>query len=149
MLISQPKTSFLGVGFDGDHDFEGPRVPKAHLDTVNTNLSHQVAPPEQVGALWFDKSNQIEEMKSARGATSSGLMPPSPTSVMPTRFRQPSFPDELPHGKSACYTACGHDHDIDLKLGNLLINVSLRASCCLDQPTHHRTPCRAHRCPSM
>ena len=31
----------LGVVFDGDHDFEGPRFPKAHLDTVNAigNLS--------------------------------------------------------------------------------------------------------------
>ena len=33
------------VVFDGDHDFEGPRAPKAHLDTVNTNLSHQVRRP--------------------------------------------------------------------------------------------------------
>ena len=41
MIISQPKTPFLGVVFDGDHDFEGPRFPKAHLDTVNAigNLS--------------------------------------------------------------------------------------------------------------
>ena len=41
MIISQPKTSFLGVVFDGDHDFEGPRSPKAHLDNVNAidNLS--------------------------------------------------------------------------------------------------------------
>ena len=41
VIISQPKTSFLGVGLDGDHDFEGPRSPKAHLDTVNAigNLS--------------------------------------------------------------------------------------------------------------
>ena len=34
VIISQPKTSFLGVVFDGDHGFEGPRAPKAHLDTV-------------------------------------------------------------------------------------------------------------------
>ena len=26
--------SFLGLGFYGDHDFEGSRAPKAHLDTV-------------------------------------------------------------------------------------------------------------------
>ena len=45
MIISQPKTSFLGVVFDVDHDFEGPRAPKAHLDTVNTNLSHHPRPP--------------------------------------------------------------------------------------------------------
>ena len=36
MIISQPKTSFLGVIFDVDHDFEGRRAPKAHLDTVMT-----------------------------------------------------------------------------------------------------------------
>ena len=34
MIIIQPKTSFLGVVFDVDHDFEGPRAPKAHLDIV-------------------------------------------------------------------------------------------------------------------
>ena len=34
VIISQPKTSFLVVVFDGDHDFEDPRAPKAHLDTV-------------------------------------------------------------------------------------------------------------------
>ena len=45
MIIIQPKTSFLGVVFDVDHDFEGPRAPKAYLDTVNTNLSHQVRRP--------------------------------------------------------------------------------------------------------
>ena len=27
--ISQPKISFLGVVFDVDHDFEGPRAPKS------------------------------------------------------------------------------------------------------------------------
>ena len=27
VIISQPKTSFLGVVFDVDHDFEGPREP--------------------------------------------------------------------------------------------------------------------------
>ena len=31
--------------FDVDHDFEGPRAPKAHLDTVNTNLSHHLGRP--------------------------------------------------------------------------------------------------------
>ena len=40
VIISQPKTSFLGVVFDVDHDFEGPRAPKAvsytHL-TLPTN----------------------------------------------------------------------------------------------------------------
>ena len=34
------------VVFDGDRDFEGPRAPKAHLDTVNTNLlDHLGTPP--------------------------------------------------------------------------------------------------------
>ena len=45
VIISQPKTSFLGMVFDGDHDFEGPRAPKSHLDTVNTNLSHHLGRP--------------------------------------------------------------------------------------------------------
>ena len=50
MIISQPKIPFLGVVFDVDHDFEGPRAPKAHLDTVNRNLLHHLAPPFNVGA---------------------------------------------------------------------------------------------------
>jgi hypothetical protein len=34
----------MGVIFDEDHDFEGPRAPKAHLDTV---LTKRVTPPGQ------------------------------------------------------------------------------------------------------
>ena len=34
VIISKPKTSFLGAVFDVDHDFEGPSAPKAHSDTV-------------------------------------------------------------------------------------------------------------------
>ena len=41
VIISQPILRFLGVIFDRDHDFEGPRSPKAHLDTV---LSKPVTP---------------------------------------------------------------------------------------------------------
>eukprot|EP00964_Phaeocystis_antarctica_P074370 scaffold45716_cov53-Phaeocystis_antarctica.AAC.1 len=41
-MISQPKTPFLGVVFDGDHDFEGPRSPKAHFDTVNASGNLQL-----------------------------------------------------------------------------------------------------------
>ena len=33
-IISQPIFRFLGAVFDVDHDFEGPRAPKAHLDTA-------------------------------------------------------------------------------------------------------------------
>ena len=35
VIVSQPKTSFLRIVFDGDHDFEGLGSLKAHLDTVN------------------------------------------------------------------------------------------------------------------
>ena len=35
VIISEPKRP-LGVIFDEDHDFKGPRAPKAHLDTVLT-----------------------------------------------------------------------------------------------------------------
>jgi len=42
VIISQPIFRFLGVIFDGDHDFEGPRSPTAHLDTV---LMKPVTPP--------------------------------------------------------------------------------------------------------
>ena len=42
-MLSQPFFfRFLGVSFDEDHDFEGPRSPKAHLDTV---LTKPVTPP--------------------------------------------------------------------------------------------------------
>ena len=45
VIINQPISRFLGVIFDGDHDFEGPRAPKAHLDTVNRNQSHHLGRP--------------------------------------------------------------------------------------------------------
>ena len=45
MIISQPKTSFLGVVFDVDHDSEGPRASKAHLDTVLTKPVIPCGPP--------------------------------------------------------------------------------------------------------
>ena len=43
-MIIQTKNPFPGVIFDEDqdHDFEGPRAPKAHLDTV---LTKPVAAP--------------------------------------------------------------------------------------------------------
>ena len=43
VIFIQPEIPFLGVIFDEDHDFEGPRAPRAHLDTVLTkNLSHHL-----------------------------------------------------------------------------------------------------------
>ena len=45
MVISQPIFRFLGVMFDGDHDFEGLRSPMAHLDTVLRNLLSHPRPP--------------------------------------------------------------------------------------------------------
>ena len=48
MIISQTKNPFLRVIFDEDHDFEGLRAPKVHLDTV---LTKYVTPPGP--ALYF------------------------------------------------------------------------------------------------
>ena len=45
MIISQTKTPFLGVVFNGDHDFEGPRSLKAHLDTVKYKPTAPHGPP--------------------------------------------------------------------------------------------------------
>eukprot|EP00964_Phaeocystis_antarctica_P016981 scaffold9347_cov64-Phaeocystis_antarctica.AAC.1 len=45
VIISQPIYRFLGVIFDGDHDFEGLRSPIAHLDTVLRNLLSHPRPP--------------------------------------------------------------------------------------------------------
>ena len=45
VIISQPKNSFMGVIFDVDHDFEGPRSPRAHLGTVLRNLSSHLRRP--------------------------------------------------------------------------------------------------------
>ena len=42
VINNQPIFRFLGVIFDGDHDFEGHRSPIAHLDTV---LRKPVTPP--------------------------------------------------------------------------------------------------------
>ena len=53
VIISQPIFRFLGVIFDGDHDFEGLRSPRAHLDTVLRNLSRHLGHPRTpVAALY-------------------------------------------------------------------------------------------------
>ena len=44
MILSQPKNPFLGVVFDVDHDFEGPRAPKAHLDTAKEKVGSEKTP---------------------------------------------------------------------------------------------------------
>ena len=31
--------------FDVDHDFEGPRAPKAHLDTIKEKVGSEKTPP--------------------------------------------------------------------------------------------------------
>ena len=45
VIISQPIFHFLGVIFDGDHDFEDLRSPRAHLDTVLRKLSRHLRRP--------------------------------------------------------------------------------------------------------
>ena len=40
----------LGVVFDADHDFEGARYPKAHLDTVKHKPTASSAPPVVQGS---------------------------------------------------------------------------------------------------
>ena len=45
VILSQPIIRFMGVIFDGNHDFEGLRSPKAHLDTVQTNLLNHLGSP--------------------------------------------------------------------------------------------------------
>ena len=42
--------------FDGDNDVEGPRFPKAHLDTVLRNLSHHLGRPFRERGLVGDSS---------------------------------------------------------------------------------------------
>ena len=49
VIISQPIFRFLGVVFDVDHDFEGPRAPKAHLDTAKEKAGLEETPPLSMG----------------------------------------------------------------------------------------------------
>ena len=58
VIISQPIFRFLGVIFDGDHDFEGPRSPSAHLDTVLRNLSSLLGRPFTLPLYVVQKSLQ-------------------------------------------------------------------------------------------
>ena len=51
---------FLGVVFDVDHDFEGPRAPKAHLDTVNRNLLDHLRRP--FIPLYMDNKAAVHKM---------------------------------------------------------------------------------------
>ena len=50
VIISQPVFRFLVVIFDGDHDFEGLRSPRAHLDTVLRNLSRHLGTPRTLSS---------------------------------------------------------------------------------------------------
>ena len=48
VIISQPIFRFLGVIFDGDHDFERLRSPRAlHLGTVLRNLLRHLGTPRK------------------------------------------------------------------------------------------------------
>ena len=51
VILSQPKKSVVGVVFDVDHDFEGPRAPKAHLDTAKEKVGSEKTHPLVRGRL--------------------------------------------------------------------------------------------------
>ena len=78
MIIIQPKKMFLGVVFDVDHDFEGPRAPKAHLDTPE-EAALQMAAYEAKLAEGIDPWNGARIRSSAhkRGQVRSIPMLPS------------------------------------------------------------------------
>ena len=66
VIISQPILRFLGVVFDVDHDSEGPRAPKAHLDTVMTTLSSHLGRPRRGNPRRFSLNtpNKIVRLSS-------------------------------------------------------------------------------------
>ena len=52
----------MGVIFDVDHDFEGPRAPKAHLDTVmNKPVIPPGPPPYNVQPLESHTSSALQD----------------------------------------------------------------------------------------
>ena len=85
VILSQPFFRFLGVSFDEveDHDFEGPRSPKAHLDTV---LTKPVTPPGH--PLYIsDLSTRSKDQDKRRLHPCTGL-----PSLCPTVVSVPDLP---------------------------------------------------------
>ena len=74
MIISQPKTSFLWVVFDVDHNFEGPRAPKAHLDTAKETVVSEKTPPLQAGKGKRERRSSL----TAGGSQEAGAPPKRP-----------------------------------------------------------------------
>ena len=68
--------------FDGDHDFEGPRAPKAHLDTVKRNLSHHLGKPfnpitlTQAAVAWKREEGMYRDDITAIVVSLKDLLPP-------------------------------------------------------------------------
>ena len=59
----------LGVVFDADHDFEGARYPKAHLDTVKHKPTASSAPPVVQGSATARRRPKRTQKKQNRPAT--------------------------------------------------------------------------------
>ena len=57
MIIRKPKLRLGGVVFDGDRDFEGPRSPKAHLDTVKYKPTAPRGHPDRSDVLVSGRKN--------------------------------------------------------------------------------------------
>ena len=68
VIISQPIFRFLGVIFDGDHDFEGLRSPIALLDTLLRNLLSHPRPPRTI-----DYSYRVLEKQKMKTETNKNM----------------------------------------------------------------------------
>ena len=58
----------MGVVFDVDHDFEGPRAPKAHLDTVKYKPVTSPGTPLYSSSGAIGNQAEGEEVRRANGA---------------------------------------------------------------------------------
>ena len=100
VIISQPILRFLGVIFDRDHDFEGPRSPKAHLDTVLRNLSSHLRRPRRL----MVEREEVSQLSRSRASTTKvvlfcGLVSPHPQSeVVLSTSAPPQSGPQYPQG---------------------------------------------------
>eukprot|EP00964_Phaeocystis_antarctica_P139679 scaffold104486_cov69-Phaeocystis_antarctica.AAC.1 len=64
----------MGVIFDEDHDFEGLRSPRAHLDTLLRNLSSHLGTPRKACTTGFISVRNEESQDEHRIARSDSVV---------------------------------------------------------------------------
>ena len=84
--------------FDGDHDFEGPRSPRAHLDTVLRNLSSHTGRPFTRNYVYY---GYITSWCSPLRVNTTALRQEPPACHAENRLAPTRLPPPRPNGYCA------------------------------------------------